>query len=77
MCHNLAFSPISSLTLRLARFPSVFHEWFLENFPEPSSWHRARLGYSRTAAVISMVGFVLGCVHHTNLLMVDSADALM
>ncbi|GAA5994714.1 protein kinase MEC1 [Rhodotorula paludigena] len=44
----------------LSQFPSVFHEWFLENFPEPSSWHRARLGYSRTAAVISMVGFVLG-----------------
>ncbi|BGP12911.1 hypothetical protein JCM10213v2_000828 [Rhodosporidiobolus nylandii] len=44
----------------LSRFPSVFHQWFLENFPEPSSWHRARLAYSRTAAVISMVGFVLG-----------------
>ncbi|GAA5989436.1 hypothetical protein JCM11641_007903 [Rhodosporidiobolus odoratus] len=44
----------------LSRFPSVFHDWFLENFPEPSAWHRARLAYSRTAAVISMVGFVLG-----------------
>ncbi|GAA5902167.1 hypothetical protein JCM6882_006719 [Rhodosporidiobolus microsporus] len=44
----------------LSQFPSVFHEWFLESFPEPSAWHRARLGYSRTAAVISMVGFVLG-----------------
>lgn len=43
-------------------FPSIFHEWFLENFPEPSAWHRARLAYSRTAAVISMVGFVLGYV---------------
>ncbi|GAA5831812.1 hypothetical protein JCM11251_003895 [Rhodosporidiobolus azoricus] len=44
----------------LSHFPSVFHEWFLESFPEPSAWHRARLAYSRTAAVISMVGFVLG-----------------
>ncbi|GAA5943874.1 protein kinase MEC1 [Sporobolomyces koalae] len=44
----------------LAQFPPVFHDWFLENFPEPSAWHRARLAYSRTAAVISMVGFVLG-----------------
>ncbi|KDE08289.1 hypothetical protein MVLG_01552 [Microbotryum lychnidis-dioicae p1A1 Lamole] len=41
-------------------FPPVFHEWFLETFPEPSAWLRARLAYSRTAAVISMVGFVLG-----------------
>ncbi|BGP36884.1 hypothetical protein JCM10449v2_000786 [Rhodotorula kratochvilovae] len=44
----------------LSQFPPVFHDWFLENFPEPSAWHRARLAYSRTAAVISMVGFVLG-----------------
>ncbi|GAA6005621.1 hypothetical protein JCM10207_005273 [Rhodosporidiobolus poonsookiae] len=44
----------------LTQFPSVFHDWFLENFPEPSAWHRARLAYSRTAAVISIVGFVLG-----------------
>lgn len=42
------------------RFPSVFHEWFLETFPEPSAWLRARLAYARTAAVISIVGFVLG-----------------
>ncbi|KAK4058120.1 hypothetical protein OIO90_000859 [Microbotryomycetes sp. JL221] len=41
-------------------FPPVFHRWFLETFPEPSAWLRARLSYSRTAAVISMVGFVLG-----------------
>ncbi|KAM0793140.1 hypothetical protein ACM66B_000616 [Microbotryomycetes sp. NB124-2] len=44
----------------LKKYPPVFHEWFLENFPEPSAWLRARLSYSRTAAVISMVGFVLG-----------------
>ncbi|GAA5857265.1 hypothetical protein JCM8547_009406 [Rhodosporidiobolus lusitaniae] len=44
----------------LSHYPSVFHDWFLETFPEPSAWHRARLAYSRTAAVISMVGFVLG-----------------
>ncbi|GAA6007639.1 hypothetical protein JCM11491_003906 [Sporobolomyces phaffii] len=44
----------------LSHFPPVFHDWFIENFPEPSAWHRARLAYSRTAAVISMVGFVLG-----------------
>ena len=43
-----------------AGFPPVFHEWFLDTFPEPSAWLRARLAYSRTAAVMSMVGFVLG-----------------
>lgn len=49
------------------RFPPVFHEWFLETFPEPSAWLRARLAYSRTAAVMSMVGFVLGCAFFCSL----------
>ena len=44
----------------LARYPPVFHAWFLETFPEPSAWFRARSAYARTAAVMSMVGFVLG-----------------
>ncbi|EEB05355.1 ATR checkpoint kinase Rad3 [Schizosaccharomyces japonicus yFS275] len=44
----------------LPRFPSVFHEWFMEAFPEPSSWVKSRQNYSRTLAVMSMVGYVLG-----------------
>ncbi|RVD85244.1 uncharacterized protein DFL_003570 [Arthrobotrys flagrans] len=44
----------------VARFPAVFHEWFVELFPEPESWFAARLSYVRTTAVISMVGYVLG-----------------
>ncbi|KAF3927530.1 hypothetical protein AA313_de0202685 [Arthrobotrys entomopaga] len=44
----------------LAIFPSVFHEWFVETFPEPEAWFAARLSYVRTTAVISMVGYVLG-----------------
>lgn len=44
----------------LIKYPPVFHEWFLNTFPEPSSWLKARLAYARTAAVMSMVGFVLG-----------------
>ncbi|KAH0840168.1 Nop14-like family-domain-containing protein [Lanmaoa asiatica] len=41
-------------------FPPVFHEWFVETFPEPSAWLSSRLMYGRTAAVMSMVGFILG-----------------
>ncbi|KAJ7784096.1 hypothetical protein B0H16DRAFT_1296839 [Mycena metata] len=44
----------------LASFPPVFHEWFIETFPEPSAWLTSRLAYGRTAAVMSMVGFILG-----------------
>ncbi|KAK6341722.1 serine/threonine-protein kinase M1, variant 2 [Orbilia brochopaga] len=42
------------------RFPDVFHEWFVETFPEPETWFAARLAYVRTTAVISMVGYILG-----------------
>ncbi|PKI83205.1 non-specific serine/threonine protein kinase [Malassezia vespertilionis] len=44
----------------LTRYPPVFHAWFLETFPEPGAWFRARSAYARTAAVMSIVGFVLG-----------------
>ena len=46
--------------LMFPRFPPIFHEWFIETFPEPSTWLTSRLTYSRTAAVMSMVGFILG-----------------
>ncbi|KAJ7130974.1 hypothetical protein C8R46DRAFT_1327841 [Mycena filopes] len=44
----------------LSKFPPVFHEWFIETFPEPTAWLASRLAYGRTAAVMSMVGFILG-----------------
>ncbi|KAI0340807.1 hypothetical protein BDW22DRAFT_1397789 [Trametopsis cervina] len=44
----------------LTMFQPVFHEWFLETFPEPSAWLASRLAYSRTTAVMCMVGFILG-----------------
>ncbi|KXS21067.1 hypothetical protein M427DRAFT_310695 [Gonapodya prolifera JEL478] len=44
----------------LERFPPVFHEWHLDMFPEPRAWFAARSAYTRTTAVISMVGYILG-----------------
>ncbi|KAJ6515319.1 hypothetical protein C8R45DRAFT_1139488, partial [Mycena sanguinolenta] len=44
----------------LATHVLVFHDWFVETFPEPSAWLASRLAYGRTAAVMSMVGFILG-----------------
>ncbi|KAK9679778.1 hypothetical protein K7432_016161 [Basidiobolus ranarum] len=46
--------------LLLPKFPPVFYEWFLETFPEPTSWFSSRVAYATTAAVMSMVGYVLG-----------------
>lgn len=44
----------------LPRFPPAFHEWFVDMFPEPSAWFAARLRYTRSCAVMSIVGHVLG-----------------
>lgn len=44
----------------LGHFPPSFHEWFVEMFPEPGSWFSARLRYTRSCAVMSVVGHVLG-----------------
>ena len=44
----------------LSKFAPVFHEWFVDMFPEPSAWFEARLKYTRSCAVMSMVGHVLG-----------------
>jgi serine/threonine-protein kinase ATR len=44
----------------LQNFPPVFHDWFVETFPDPSTWFTARLRYTRSCAVMSIVGHVLG-----------------
>lgn len=44
----------------LGRFPPVLHLWFIQQFPNPSAWFAARLKYTRSCAVMSMVGTILG-----------------
>ncbi|KAG5944560.1 hypothetical protein E4U60_005826 [Claviceps pazoutovae] len=44
----------------LGRFPPVLPLWFMQQFPNPSAWFGARLKYTRSCAVMSMVGTILG-----------------
>ncbi|KAF4984272.1 hypothetical protein FZEAL_484 [Fusarium zealandicum] len=44
----------------LGRFPPVLQLWFTQQFPNPSAWFAARLRYTRSCAVMSMVGTMLG-----------------
>ncbi|KAG9258601.1 uncharacterized protein F5Z01DRAFT_615130 [Emericellopsis atlantica] len=44
----------------LRRFPPVLQTWFIHQFPNPSAWFAARLRYTRSCAVMSMVGTILG-----------------
>ena len=53
--------------------PPVLHEWFLRTFSDPASWYESRVAYSRTVAVMSMVGYVLGLGdRHTENILLDS-----
>ena len=44
----------------IRRHPPVFVEWFVRNFPDPQAWYMARLAYTRTTAVMSMIGYLIG-----------------
>ncbi|KAF2971363.1 hypothetical protein GQX73_g2258 [Xylaria multiplex] len=44
----------------LGMFPPVLPNWFISQFPNPSAWFTARLRYTRSCAVMSMVGTILG-----------------
>ncbi|KAI0857809.1 phosphatidylinositol 3 [Xylaria cubensis] len=44
----------------LGTFPPVLPSWFISQFPNPSIWFTARLRYTRSCAVMSMVGTILG-----------------
>jgi len=63
----------------LAVIPPVLHKWFLTTFPDPTSWFAARLEFTRTCAVASMVGHLvgLGDRHGENLLLEVSAGRVM
>ncbi|KAF2487961.1 hypothetical protein BDY17DRAFT_290011 [Neohortaea acidophila] len=62
----------------LSKFPSVLHEWLVEVYPEPEAWFAARLRYARTAAVMSIVGHVLGLGdrHGENILLEESTGGV-
>ncbi|OAA61648.1 inositol kinase kinase [Niveomyces insectorum RCEF 264] len=59
----------------LPAFPPVLPEWFMRRFPAPAAWFAARLRFTRSAAVMSMVGAVLGLGdRHCENLLVDAGS---
>ncbi|MBE3050252.1 hypothetical protein IMZ48_48700 [Candidatus Bathyarchaeota archaeon] len=58
----------------LGGFPPVLHYWFIDQFPDPSGWFAARITYTRSCAVMSMVGTILGLGdrHGENVLLEES-----
>ena len=40
--------------------PPILHNWFIEQFSDPSAWYMARNSFTRSSAVMSMVGYIVG-----------------
>ncbi|CAG9534937.1 unnamed protein product [Cercopithifilaria johnstoni] len=61
------------------RHPIVMPEWFRRSFSDSCRWYAARLAFTYTSAVMSMIGFILGLGdrHGENLLLdLVSGDAI-
>ncbi|VDK68004.1 unnamed protein product [Onchocerca ochengi] len=61
------------------RHPIVMPEWFRRSFSDSCRWYAARLAFTYTSAVMSMIGFILGLGdrHGENLLLdLISGDAI-
>ncbi|KAJ2724502.1 hypothetical protein GGI07_001933 [Coemansia sp. Benny D115] len=63
----------------LPLFPSVLHEWFLQSFPDPHLWLLSRTNFTRSTAVMSMVGYILGLGdrHNENILLDESTGGVV
>ena len=63
----------------MANFHPAFRFFFLETFPDPALWYRKRLHYTRSVAVSSIVGYVLGIGdrHASNILMDQNTAGLV
>ncbi|KAI9501954.1 hypothetical protein BX070DRAFT_227651 [Coemansia spiralis] len=73
-------SPEEQFTKKLLPlFPSVLHEWFLQSFPDPCRWLASRTNFTRSAAVMSMVGHILGLGdrHCENILLDESTGGVV
>ncbi len=66
-------------TTVLAAFPPVLQEWFMRRFPYPAAWFVARLRFTRSVAVMSMTGAVLGLGdrHCENVLVDEDSGGVM
>ncbi|KAF0686845.1 Aste57867_21373 [Aphanomyces stellatus] len=56
-------------------FTPVFHHFFLEKYPDPATWYTRRLAYTRSVAVTSIVGHILGIGdRHSQNILIDEAS---
>ncbi|EDK45716.1 conserved hypothetical protein [Lodderomyces elongisporus NRRL YB-4239] len=57
----------------------LLHHWFVEEFSDPSSWYIARNEFTRSSAVMSIVGYLIGLGdrHCENILLFKKSGAVL
>jgi serine/threonine-protein kinase ATR len=71
---------LAKLTKQLMyELPPVLHRWLVDSFRDPTAWFDARLAFTRSCAVMSMIGFSvgLGDRHLENILIDSTSGTLM
>eukprot|EP00955_Chlamydomonas_euryale_P066784 359648-Chlamydomonas_euryale.AAC.5 len=59
-----------------SRFPPVLHHFFLEAFRSPGDWFTRRTSFTRSVAVNSMAGYVIGLGdRHSGNILLDRTSA--
>ncbi|KAL1524613.1 hypothetical protein AB1Y20_019502 [Prymnesium parvum] len=63
----------------MAEMPPVLHHWFVDTFRTPSAWFDARLSFTRSCSVMSMIGYAvgLGDRHLENILIDATSGSVM
>ncbi len=60
----------------VSQFKPVLHHFFLENFRQPADWFERRLAYTRSTAVNSMAGYIIGLGdRHSQNILLDRRSA--
>lgn len=59
--------------------PLVLHSWLVNQFSDPSSWYMARTAFTRSTAVMSIVGYIIGLGdrHCENILFFKKSGAVL
>ena len=67
---------LSTFTAVCNNFPPVLHHFFLENFRDPWSWFDKRIRFTRSVAVSSIAGYIIGLGdRHFGNILIDSQTA--
>ncbi|CAD6193668.1 unnamed protein product [Caenorhabditis auriculariae] len=58
--------------------PLVMARWFRDTYPEPGKWFYSRKKFAKSAAVMSMIGFIFGLGdRHARNLMIDARNGMV